>query len=287
MNSPITRARSFLFVPASRPDRFGKALDSGADCVILDLEDAVAVDQKVMAREQLVAGLNEFTREQLARTLVRINPAGTSWHESDLHAVSKWTARGMAGAVVPKAESASTLRSTGIALGPAACLVALIESVAGLDRVAQISGTPQVVRLAFGHLDFQLDLGMRCGTDERELDVVRFALTAASRRAMLPAPIDGVTVNTTDEERLRSDLQRSRAFGFTGKLCIHPKQVEVANESFSPSAVEVEWARRVLDASRHRSGQAFSLDGRMIDLPVIRLAELTVAARVLRTRTTL
>lgn len=276
MNSPLAQARSFLFVPASRPERFAKALDSGADCVILDLEDAVAVEQKASAREQMAQRLRDFDRTQLARTLVRINPAGTPWHALDLSVVGEWVGQGLAGAVVPKAESASALRATGIALGPAARLVPLIESLAGLDAADQLTRTPQVARLAFGHLDFQLDLGMRCGPRESELDGVRFALVAASRRARLPPPIDGVTTDTSDGERLQADLLRLRAFGFAGKLCVHPAQVPVVNGSFSPSSVEVDWARRVLDGARTHRGQPFALDGRMVDLPVIRLAEQTL-----------
>lgn len=276
MDTLITRARSYLFVPASRPERFAKALHAGADCVILDLEDAVAPDQKAEARDQLAQGLPGFTREQLGRTLVRINAGGTSWHADDLRLLAEWVGRGLAGAMVPKAESAATLQEVGAALGAGAQLVPLIESLAGLDAVDLLVGAPQVARLAFGHLDFQLDLGIRCSPEEGELASVRFALVAASRRASLPAPIDGVTTATGDAERLLADTRRAQAFGFGGKLCIHPAQVEPVNLTFSPSASEVEWARGVMEGARTHKGQAFSLDGRMVDLPVIRLAEKTL-----------
>jgi citrate lyase subunit beta / citryl-CoA lyase len=276
MSSPITRARSFLFVPASRPERFAKALESGADCVILDLEDAVAADQKTAAREQLGERLQGFARADLARTLVRINAVGTPWHAQDLRLLSQSVARGLAGAMVPKAEAAGDLRAIGVALGSAGQLVPLIESLAGLDAVDAIARTPQVARLAFGHLDFQLDLGMRCSAEEPELAPVRFALVAAARRAGMPAPIDGVTTDTGDAERLLADACRARAFGFGGKLCIHPAQVVGVNETFAPSPAELDWSRRVLAAAQEHQGQAFSLDGRMVDLPVIRLAERTL-----------
>lgn len=273
MNSPITRARSFLFVPASRPERFAKALESGADCVILDLEDAVAPDQKCAARDRMADRLPAFTREQLARTLVRVNAADTPWHAQDLDLVAHWIGRGLAGAMVPKSESPAALQAMASALGPAAQLVALIESLAGLDAAALLAQVPQVARLAFGHLDFQLDLGMRCGADETELASVRFALVAASRRAQLPAPIDGVTTDTANAERLRADVQRARAFGMGGKLCIHPAQIQAVKEAFSPSAAELEWARRVLAGAESHRGEACRLDGRMVDLPVILLAQ--------------
>jgi citrate lyase subunit beta / citryl-CoA lyase len=145
-----------------------------------------------------------------------------------------------------------------------------------VDAVALLARAPQVSRIAFGHLDFQLDLGMRCGPDESELASVRFALVAASRRAQLPPPIDGVSTDTANRERLLTDTQRARAFGFAGKLCIHPAQVGPVNETFSPSASELAWARRVLEGARAHEGRAFSLDGRMVDLPVIRQAERTL-----------
>ena len=134
-----------------------------------------------------------------------------------------------------------------------------------------------MLRLAFGHLDFQLDLGMRCSPDEAELNGVRFALVAASRRARLPAPIDGVTTDTDNASRLAADTARARAFGFGGKLCIHPAQVAGVNQGLSPSATELDWARRVLSHAAAHGGQAFSLDGRMVDLPVIRSAEAVLA----------
>lgn len=273
MDAPVTHARSLLFVPASRPERFAKALQSGADGVILDLEDAVPADGKAAAREALAAGLAAFSPAQRTRTLVRINAAGTPWHDDDLRLLAGEAGQGLAGVMVPKAESAAALRAVGEALGAAARLVPLVESLAGLDAADALARAPQVARLAFGHLDFQLDLGMRCGPDERELAPVRFALVAASRRAQLPPPVDGVTTDTGDAGRLQADAGRARAFGFGAKLCIHPAQVAPVNEAFSPSAREADWARRVVEGARTHQGQAFSLDGRMVDLPVIRLAE--------------
>jgi citrate lyase subunit beta/citryl-CoA lyase len=271
--TPIERARSFLFVPASRPERYVKALDSGADCIVLDLEDAVPADQKAQAREQLADRLPGFTQAHLARTLVRVNGTGTPWHAQDLRLLSHWVGQGLAGAMVPKAEAAASLRAIGIALGPRAKLVPLVESLVGLDAVDLLARTPQVSRLAFGHLDFQLDLGMHCSQDEAELASVRFALVAASRRARLPAPIDGVTTDTGNQEKLLTDARRSKSFGFGGKLCIHPTQVVLVNEALSPAPSEVEWARRVIEGAQAHRGQAFTLDGRMVDLPVIKSAE--------------
>lgn len=270
---PAAGARSLLFVPATRPDRWAKAFESGADAVILDLEDAVAAAHKAAARDQLADRLPHLAYERLTRTWVRINAASTCWHGDDLAVLRGWIGRGLGGVVVPKSESVASLGEIAGRLGAQARLVALIESLAGLDAANGLAAAAQVVRLAFGHLDFQLDLGMRCSAEEPELAFARSALVAASRRAQLPAPIDGVTTDTGSRERLHADTLRARAFGFGGKLCIHPAQVAVVNDAFTPSSAEVEWAHRVVEQAARHGGEAFSLDGRMVDLPVIRSAE--------------
>ncbi|MES3000040.1 MAG: CoA ester lyase [Pseudomonadota bacterium] len=273
MSSPIARARSFLFVPASRPERFAKALESGAGSVILDLEDAVPPEQKAQAREHIAQQVATFTAPQLARTLVRINAHGSAWHDEDVRALKDWVSCGLAGVMLPKSEAPAVLMSLADMLGASTELVPLVESLAGLDAVDLLARAPQVARLAFGHLDFQLDLGMRCSGDESELASVRFALVAASRRAQIAAPIDGVTVDTSDAGRTKADVERARAFGFGAKLCIHPSQVAAVEEVLAPSAKELDWARRVVAQANARNGEAFSLDGKMVDLPVVRLAQ--------------
>ena len=270
--SPVRHAHSLLFVPATRPERFVKALASGADCIIVDLEDAVAEGSKDSAREQLAQHLPQLTPAQLTRTVVRINAVGTRWHEADLALLRNWTMHG-ATVMLPKSEDSGALRGVAQKLGDGARIVALIESLAGLDAADALAREPHVVRLAFGHLDFQLDVGIHATADEPELAFARSALVAASRRARLPAPVDGVTTDTRSAERLAVDARRARAFGFGGKLCIHPNQVAGVNEAFGHTEAERAWARRVLEEAARHGGEAFSLDGRMIDLPVIRAAE--------------
>jgi len=274
--SPIAYARSLLFVPATRPERIHKALNCGADIVVIDLEDAVAQDNKDEARVQLAEQLPRLESAQLVRTAVRVNAVGTPWHAADLELLRAWVAQGVT-VVLPKSEDAYALNAVTQTLGEAGRIVALIESLAGLDALDAMARVPQLVRLAFGHLDFQLDLGMRACAEELELAFARNALVTASRRTQLPAPIDGVTVDTRDDMRLRADAQRARAFGFGGKLCIHPGQVATVNAALGDSEAEQVWARRVLDMAAVQGGAVFSLDGRMIDLPVIRFAEAIVA----------
>lgn len=277
MTTALASARSFLFVPAHRPERYTKALASSADAVIVDLEDAVAPADKLAARQVLVQALSNLDAAQRVRLLVRINAGGTPWHADDLAAMGSLVTRGLVAVMVPKAESATALAEVAAAVGPACALLPLIESVAGLDAIDALAACPQVLRLAFGHLDFQVDAGLACGPDESELAPVRLALVLASRRAALAAPVDGISPGTQDTVQLASDAARSRRGGFGGKLCIHPAQVAVVNAAFAPSAAELDWARRVQAAFKAAGGGVFSLDGRMVDAPVLRLAQRTLA----------
>ena len=273
----IARATTFLFVPATRPERIGKALASGAGAVVVDLEDAVAPGEKAAARTALLAAVKALEPAQRARLLARANAAGTPWHTDDVAAVAACVAQGLAGAMLAKAESAAVLAAVARALGPQGLLVPLVESNAGLDALDALAQAPQVVRLAFGHLDFQVDLGMECAADEAELLPVRMALVRASRRAGLAAPVDGVTTATEDLQRLAEDTARSRRMGFGGKLCIHPAQVAPVQAAFAPDPAALIWARRVLDEAPAHGGAVFRLDGRMVDAPVLALAARLVA----------
>ncbi|RZA10607.1 MAG: CoA ester lyase, partial [Lysobacteraceae bacterium] len=249
----------------------------------VDDDDAVAAGQRVGkalrprgGHEQkrhrqcdaLRSGVAAMSADERSRVLVRVNAAGTTWHHEDLALCAALVAQGLAGVMLPKAESAAVLAHAADVLGPAAQLVPLIESGAGLDALDAIGAAPQVARLAFGHLDFMADLGMACEDDEPELMAVRLALVRASHRAGLAAPVDGVTVDTRDEARVARDAARSRRMGFGAKLCIHPNQVAAVSGALLPSAAEREWAARV--TARAADGEAvFTLDGRMVDAPVI------------------
>jgi len=274
LNPSLARARSFLFVPATRPERYAKALASGADAVIIDLEDAVAPVDKTAARQMLAQAWHDLSATQRGRVLVRLNASGTEWLADDLVLLGTL---GVVGVMLPKAESAADLARVAAAMGPACALLPMIESVAGLDAVDAMARSPQVLRLAFGNLDFQADAGMACGPDEPELTAVRVALVLSSRRACLAAPVDGVTAGTQDAAQLHRDALHSRRGGFGGKLCIHPSQVPLVNAAFTPSPAELDWARRVLAAFEAAGGGVFSLDGRMVDAPVLRLAQRTLA----------
>ena len=271
-HAALTVARSFLFVPANRPERYAKALASGAGVVIIDLEDAIAPDDKPAASAQLEAAFADVPTSDRARLLVRINASGTLWHSDDLALVGKLAHLGLAGVVLPKAESPDQLAHLAESVGQACALLPMIESAAGLEAVNQIARSPQVARLLFGNLDFQADLGMACGPDEAELQSVRMALVMASRSAGLAPPVDGVTAATGDLEQVQKDAKRSRRSGFGARLCIHPAGVAVVNAALAPTAAELDWAQRVFQASRDTQSGVFTLDGRMVDAPVLLLA---------------
>jgi citrate lyase subunit beta/citryl-CoA lyase len=273
----LAAARSFLFVPANRPERFGKALASGADAIIIDLEDAVAPAEKTVARQQLASAFGQFAASERSRVVVRMNASGTAWEDDDLKLLAQLVAQGLTGVMVPKAETLNGLLYVAQAVGATCALLPQVESVAGLDAVNALAGAPQVLRLAFGNLDFQADAGLACGPDEAELMPVRLALALASRRSSCIAPVDGVTLATKDSAQLQADAARSRRSGFAAKLCIHPAQVAAVNAAFAPDEAELAWATRVMQAFQTCGGGVFSLDGRMVDAPVVRLAQRTLA----------
>jgi citrate lyase subunit beta/citryl-CoA lyase len=266
--SRLAQARSFLFVPGNRPERFAKALASGADAVIIDLEDAVPLDAKDTARSVLLSAWTDLDAAERARLLVRVNPAGTPWHEADLAAVASLT--GLGALMLPKAENAQQVEQA--FRTSSALVLPLIESAEGVGQMDAIARAAGTLRLGLGHIDLQADLGVRCGPDEAELAPVRLAMVVASRRAGLPAPVDGVTTATQDAEVLAVDAQRSRRFGFGAKLCIHPAQVAGVHQALAPTQAECDWARRVLAAEVAAGGGAFSVDGKMVDPPVLLLA---------------
>ncbi|MFM8738315.1 MAG: HpcH/HpaI aldolase/citrate lyase family protein [Betaproteobacteria bacterium] len=270
-------ARAALFVPATRADRIPKALASGADAVIVDLEDAVAPQDKDSARAALdVALAGELRASASAGAAgpalwVRVN-AGAPWSDQDLALCARHA--GLQAVVVPKAESAQQMQAAFEACGGKP-LVALIETAEGYARRDEVASHPAVKRLAFGSIDFQLDLGISGEGDA--LLVFRSGLVLASRLAGLPAPLDGVTVDVANPEVVAADAASARALGFGGKLCIHPQQVGPVNAAFSPSPAEIAWAQRVVAACEASAGAAVAVDGKMVDRPVLLRAHALLA----------
>ncbi|NMM36284.1 MAG: CoA ester lyase [Glaciimonas sp.] len=257
-----TIARSYLFVPANRPERFAKACAAGADAVIVDLEDAVPSPEKIAARNALAAWLSPAQP-----VLVRINSADSAWFRDDL---ALCALAGVSGIVLPKAEHLDQIDAIA-ALRPDIVVLPLIETARGFSNADQITRHQCVQRLMFGAIDFQFDLGIDGDTDA--LLYFRSQLVLLSRLAGIQAPVDGVTTAINDSGRLRVDTLYARRLGFGGKLCIHPNQIVPVNNCFYPSAEEVAWAQQILAAASAARGAAVAVDGKMVDLPVMRKAQ--------------
>lgn len=252
---------AFLFVPGDRPERFAKAAASGADVVVLDLEDAVAPEHKRDALGQVVTWLSDGNAG-----IVRVNGLRTSTYEDEIAALSKVGA----GIMLPKAEDAAAVARL-VARLNGAPLILLVETALGIERALEICAVPGVTRAAFG----SVDLAAQLGVDPTSQDAMRWArsrLVNASAAAGLPAPIDGVTTAVTDDEALVDDLAAARILGLSAKLCIHPRQVPIAVNELGPSADAVAWSERVLgvtDDAGGRGGGVTVIDGQMIDAPVV------------------
>jgi len=256
---------AYLFVPADRPERFAKARASGADAVIVDLEDAVAPEAKASARDALAAALDAS-----APLVVRINAAGTPWFEDDLELCRH---PGVAAVMLPKAEGIDAVCT--VVEITYKDVLPIIESARGLREIHSIASVPGVIRLAFGSVDLALDLGIDCAPDgaESELLAFRSQVVLASRLAGLAAPVDGVSTAIEDLQRLQADTERSRRLGFGAKLCIHPKQLAIVQAVFTPTSERLDWARRVCKAFETAGGSAVAVDSQMVDLPVYRRAQ--------------
>ena len=251
-----------LFVPGNRPDRFAKAAASGADGVILDLEDAVAPNDKDGARTTVA------TSTLPANAVVRINAHGTRWHDDDVRAVKNL---GIGSVMLPKAESPEQVKKLRGTLG-ALPVIALIESAEGLAHVRDIARL--VDRLAFGYIDFSADLG--CSMERHALLQARAEIVLASRLANIAMPLEGVTPSFDDTKLVEDDARYAASFGFGGKLCIHPKQIAPVLSGFRPPQSEIDWAKTIANSG----DGAASVNGMMVDAPVrLRASRILAAAQ--------
>ena len=274
----LSATRSFMFAPANHPRRVEKVFQLGADAIILDLEDAVAIAEKEATRAKVVAAFQQADRR--SRHYVRVNSLETSYCREDLNCtVGPW----LDGVVLPKVESPEELKqaeawlaeaelAAGIPVG-SLDLLPIIETAAGVENAKHIAtaGT-RIARLAFGGGDYTLDLDYVWSADEEELQYARPRLSHASRLDNLLPPIDTVVLQIADDERFIASAERGRKYGFGCKLCIHPSQVPLANNVFTPSAEEIAHAKAVVNAfeAAEAAGSAsIQLDGYFIDYPIV------------------
>jgi citrate lyase subunit beta/citryl-CoA lyase len=264
LTDQLQAARTLLFVPGHRPDRFAKAAASGADCIILDLEDAVGPDHKDEARAHAATWLAAHDT-----SLVRINPPGTPAHEDDLAALHPW----LEAVMLPKASSRSVAGVAG-KLRAECRIVALVETATGVLEASAIAAHPSVVRLALGNVDLGAELGVD-PDDRQALLWARSLLVLASAGAAKASPVDGVTTSISDPDRVRADTEHAASLGFSGKLCIHPRQIHPAHLALAPTDAQLAEAERIIEAAG--DGDVTVLDGKMLDKPVIVRARSLIA----------
>ncbi|MGM8909044.1 HpcH/HpaI aldolase/citrate lyase family protein [Psychrobacter sp. 1U1] len=260
----VVNNKTWLFVPATRIDRVSKAFASGADAVIVDLEDAVAQEDKGQARKAL-QGYYDSADDQ--PVWVRINQAGSTDFAEDIKACEQMP--NLAGVILPKAEQATDIEYIHHLTG--LFVIALIENAIGLHQVNAMAKATGLVAFSYGFLDLCNDLGVQVGTLAADIvaNQIRYQLILTSKINQLSPPIDTVYPDFNDAKGLSARVQLWSQMGMSGMLCIHPKQVVVVQNALQPTDAEIEFARRVIE-EYERSGQAvFKVDGEMVDAPVI------------------
>ena len=281
--------RSVLFVPGNQPDRIDKAAKSAADAVIVDLEDAVPMDEKQAARRFVAEALHRHGDRKL---WVRVNGPDTDWIQADIEAA---ITAGIGGIMVPKLEMPEQVAQIVASIAHQAdknaidpeelFFVPLVETALSVENAYRLALSAfersSNAILAFGAADFTTDLGINMTTMGTELHYPRARIAVASRAAGIQRPLDTpYMIDIKDREGLKNDALRARDLGFQGKLCVHPLQVEVVNDVFTPSQAEIDFARRALTAfeAAEKAGKgAVQLDGKFIDPPIVERARQIIA----------
>lgn len=276
--------RTALFVPGNRPDQVDKAVNAGADAVIIDLEDALALSEKAQARPKVREKILEHSN---GRMIVRVNGLDSGFIQEDLEEV---IVEGLGCIIVPKVDDKDHVREIhrlllevekdkGMEPG-AIAIIPLIESARAVENVFQIvSETTDPARLltvAFGAADYTLDMGIEITKEGTELLYARSRIPIACRAAGIEPPLDTpFMIDLKDLEALKADARRAKQLGFQGKLCVHPNQIEPCHEIFSPTKEELLYAERVIrafDEAEAKGVAAIQLDGNFIDYPVVEKA---------------
>lgn len=261
-NTKVANALSALFVPGDRPERFQKAFKSGAHVVVIDLEDAVAPENKDEALSNVLEHLSNDSKAEPLQALVRINKDRISTELPALVDLASKPGNGLLGIMFPKVESPSDIPGD---LGGIA-VVALIESATGIENISSLAKAEGVTRLAFGAVDFGAELESQHPT---LLGYARSRIVIASASAGLTRPFDSPSVEIKNQEVIIEDCIDGYKLGFGGKLSIHPSQLDSIHTSFAPSAEEIEWANKILQST----DAAAQVDGQMIDRPVYEKAK--------------
>ncbi|EJE2970232.1 CoA ester lyase [Salmonella enterica] len=262
---------SYLFVPANKEVMFSKAFCCGADAIIIDLEDAVHPNEKSLGRDNIFSWLYKLNKSIVKTGIyIRINHPKEREFEDDVSLLNSLNETLIKGVMVPKLECIETINEIKSKLNPGISglsFLGIIETACGVHH-CDIIANSGVARLAFGSLDYSLDIN--CLQTPEALLYARSRIVIASRIANLPPPIDCVTPDFCTTETLLMDSCLARSLGFSAKLCIHPDQIDVVTKAFSPTEEQIQWAKEVLEQSR--DSYAFQIDGSMVDLPLIKKA---------------
>lgn len=267
MSTQVANARSLLVVPGHRQDRFDKALKSGADVIMLDLEDAVGPDLKTVARKNIDDWLGDG-----GQGIVRINGMDSPWYEEDIAML----AGRQCAVMLPKVPSAEHITCLLERLVSGSCVVPALETAAGILAAEKICAVPGVVRVVLGNADLASELGIH-HADWSAFQYARSHMVLASAVCGVAPPLDGVTASINDLTALTMDARRGAELGFGGKACLHPRQVPVVNEVFSPSVEDSNWARDVVSAAG--DGSVAVLNGQVIGKPVVDRARWLLSRR--------
>lgn len=260
---PMTGFTNFLFVPANRPERFEKAMNSGADLICIDLEDSVPADQKESARESVMDALKTLDR---SKTAVRINGLRTAAGLADLLAISA-ADRLPSLLFLPMVESATEVEIAHSILGDSVDgLVPLIETVKGLRAGDAIAASAGVTAMMFGGGDFSAELGTKLEWEPLLAARGAFILCCASAAI---AAIDVPYIDIGNEAGLEEESMKAKAMGFHAKAAIHPKQIALIAKTMKPTAAEVAEAIDAINAFDAAGGKAISHNGRMLEAPVM------------------
>ncbi|WP_435742591.1 HpcH/HpaI aldolase/citrate lyase family protein [Microbacterium sp. PMB16] len=280
MTRPIIVA---LYAPADRPERFEKALDAGADAVIVDLEDAVTASRKDAAREALgeFAALWSARGEGAPAVQVRVNARGAAWHAADLAAVADLPT--VFGVRLPKTQSADDVAAARAA-APGRDVHALLESALSIERAFEIAASG-VAAISTGEADLRAELGVPAGSPgEAGLAWSRSRIVNAAAAAGLPAPLMAVHADVADLDGLEASCRSGRVLGFGGRTAVHPRQIAVIRRAFTPDAAEIARAQSIVDrvrsAAADGSGAFLLEDGTFIDVAMVRAAERVLAVAV-------
>jgi citrate lyase subunit beta/citryl-CoA lyase len=276
--------RTALFVPGNRPDRVDKAVRTGADAVIIDLEDAVALNEKEAARSKVRDKILEHAERKM---IVRVNSLDSPFFQGDLEEV---VTDNLACLMIPKVDSAAHIREINEnllkvekekSMKPGALsILPLIESAIAVQNVFEIASEKtmpsRIYCVAFGAADYTLDMGIEITKEGTELTYPRSRIALASRASGIEPPLDTpFMMDLKDMEALKNDANRAKQLGFQGKLCIHPNQVEPCHAVFSPTKDEIRHAQKVVQAFEEAEKEgtaAFQLDGKFVDYAVVERA---------------